>query len=259
MKIRHSIILIAAIFTLSSCEIFTTSIGKGLARDNTEMYASQNASDLIDFAKTSEAINDPAVSAQILKALGTKNNLTDLSNEDKNTVLELLIGSTITMDTISETLNSIQAEELNNDGVVNLLDTLLNSITDADTSAVVQLFTDPDSLENMDPFNAMLASMCIMAQVAKDEQVINGGEPDLTGKFEAIQDAIKETAGGSTSAQIDAVVDSFLGNDASQSSKDAFAAALTCISYYKDNDNRSKVEDKVMGNMSVLEILGAFN
>lgn len=258
MKIRHLLLLLTVVFTLSSCEIFTTSIGKGLARDNTEMYASQNASDLIDFAKTSEAINDPAVSAQILEALGTKNNLTDLSNEDKNTVLELLIGSTITMDTISETLNSIQTLE-GDDEVVTLLDTLLNSITDADTSAVAQLFTDPDSLENMDPFNAMLASMCIMAQVAKDEQVINGGEPDLTGKFEAIQDAITETAGGSTSAQIDAVVDSFLGNDASQSSKDAFAAALTCISYYKDNDNRSKVEDKVMGNMSVLDILGAFN
>lgn len=258
MKIRHLLLLLTVVFTLSSCEIFTTSIGKGLARDNTEMYASQNASDLIDFAKTSEAINDPAVSAQILKALGTKNNLTDLSNEDKNTVLELLIGSTITMDTISETLNSIQT--LEGDGeVVTLFDTLLNSITDADTSAVAQLFNDPASLEDMDPFNAMLASMCVMAQVAKDEQVINGGEPDLTGKFEAIQDAIKETAGGSTSAQIDAVVDSFLGNDASQSSKDAFAAALTCISYYKDNDNRSKVEDKVMGNMSVLEILGAFN
>lgn len=258
MKIRHLLLLLTVVFTLSSCEIFTTSIGKGLARDNTEMYASQNASDLIDFAKTSEAINDPAVSAQILEALGKKNNLTDLSNEDKNTVLELLIGSTITMDTISQTLNSIQTLE-GDDEVVGLLDTLLNSITDADTSAVAQLFTDPDSLENMDPFNAMLASMCIMAQVAKDEQVINGGEPDLTGKFEAIQDAIKETAGGSTSAQIDAVVDSFLGNDASQSSKDAFAAALTCISYYKDNDNRSKVEDKVMGNMSVLDILGAFN
>lgn len=244
MKIRHSIILIAAIFTLSSCEIFTTSVGKGLARDNTEMYASQNASDLIDFAKTSEAINDPAVSAQILKALGTKNNLTDLSNEDKNTVLELLIGSTITMDTISETLNSIQTLE-GDEEVVTLFDTLLDTVEDADINAVVMLLNDTNSLDQMNPFNAMMSAMCIMAQVAKDEEGIS--------TFSNINQAIDKLNNGTS---VDDILNETLFGSASEETKDAVGVALNCFSYYQGHPE--KVSEAAIGNMTVLDIINAF-
>lgn len=243
MKIRHSIILIAAIFTLSSCEIFTTSIGKGLARDNTEIYDKQSSVDLIKLAATPEAINDPVVSAQILESLGKKGDLTELSADEKDVVLNLMIGSTITTDTISETLDLMQTLS-DDEGVVTLFDTLLNSIEDADINAVVMLLSDEGSLDEMNPFNTMMAAMCVMAQVAKDEEGIS--------TFSNINQAIDQLK-TSTPEQ---VASGSLFTDASDDTKAAVKAALSCFSYYQDHSDR--FNETAIGNMTVLEIIGAF-
>lgn len=244
MKIRYAFILLTVAFTLSSCEIFTTSVGKNLARDNSEIYDKQSSSDLIELATTPEAINDPEVSAQILEALGKKNDLTSLSAEEKDVVLNLMIGSTITTDTISETLESIQ--NLTEDAeVVDLFDTLLDTVDDADINAVVMLLNDPNSLDQMNPFNAMMSAMCIMAQVAKDEEGIS--------TFSNINQAIDELNNGTS---VDDILNGTLFASVSEETKDAVEVALNCFSYYQGHPE--KVSEAAIGNMTVLDIINAF-
>lgn len=248
MKIRHLLLLLTVVFTLSSCEIFTTSVGKGLARDNSKIYDKQSSSDLVELASSAEAINDPEISAQILEALGRKEDLTSLSGDQKNTVLNLMIGATITSDAMSSVVENF--ENLSGDGdIQEIIEDMLNSIGDADTAAVSTLLSDNESLSQLDPLTGCLASLCLIAQVARDE--------NLTDSFSSLESTIGDaTDVGNDTDNIVESIQSTLGTTFSESSANALNAALNCIQYYSNNTNGT--EQGVFGGFSVSDIFGAF-
>lgn len=253
----HRFLIVSSIFALvlSGCTLFTTSLGKGLARDNSENYDKQSSDDLIELSLSSEIINDQKESARILAALGKKGDLELLSGEKKDKVLDLLIGTTITSDALADSMNIIK--NLSNDSdIVTFFDDMLDNVSSSDTAAVARLLNDNNSLEQMSPLSSCLASMCLLAQAAK----IEGENKTFTDMQSVLSDIYSDTMQGQldTPEHITAAIDNAIANNGNitDKSKDSVKAALNCAIYFKNNPD--KVQNKVIGEVSVDTLFGAF-
>ncbi|MBQ0003147.1 MAG: hypothetical protein KBT21_06385 [Treponema sp.] len=255
MKFYRIIILSLLTILIASCSFFTTSIAKGAARDNADRYDKLSASDLLELSSSSQVINDQKESAKILEALGRKNNLTLLSGEQKNMVLDLMIGSTITSDSLADAMKIIKNLE-NDKELVTFFDDLLTVVSDADTKAVVSLFNDGTSFDQMDPLSSCLTSMCILAQAAKDEG---------SGKtFKDFQSVFVDVYTNSTPSDLDTpekieqTISKAIASNSniSEKSKDSVTAALNCAIYFKTNPARAK--EIAIGNMTVDNLFDSF-
>lgn len=246
MKFRHALIIVTVVFSLSSCNFFTTSVGKGLARDNSNIYSGQSSSDLVSLASSPEAINDPESSSKILEALGDKSDeeLRGLSGDDKNTVLNLMVGNTITSDTMSDILEEVQ--NINSRPLEDVVDGMLENIEITDTRAVASLLHDETSLSQIDPKTGCLAALCLIAQVAK-------GDGDLSIDSDSCRQAITDSI-GTGAPDTDSLATSLASsmNIESPESVNALKSALFCVNYFKDSD------EEVFGGKSINDILNAF-
>ena len=85
--------LFSLVFTLSlfSCEFFTSSIFKTLARDNTSIFNTMTLEELIEISKNTEVNCTPETSAQILKCVSnhSREEIKSLSLNDKVAVINL--------------------------------------------------------------------------------------------------------------------------------------------------------------------------
>ena len=84
------------IFILAGCDFFTTSWGTGARRNLEDTYSRLSSSELADLISDPNLINDTEAGKQLLAALGKKDDLSSLSVEQKNAVLNLSVNSSIT-------------------------------------------------------------------------------------------------------------------------------------------------------------------
>lgn len=231
------------VFTLAGCSFFTTSWGEGARRDLGNRYAKLSSSELADLISDPMLINDTESSNQLLTALGERDDLSSLSAEQKNGILNLSVNTSITADTVSEILSIVQdAVKSGDDNVEGLVASILEKVNASDTQAVTKLLSDKDKLGELDGKALCLSSVCLVAQVAKKENIVD--------KADEIQEEIEKIADDNT--DVDTAVNTILKDlDCSQESKDSLKAALNVVDYLKDSD------EELVGGVKISDIFSS--
>ena len=103
--------LFSLVFTLSlfSCEFFTSSIFKTLARDNTSVFNTMTLEELIEISRNTEVNCTPETSAQILKCVSNHSTLElkSLSLADKISVINLGVSAILPNDVLINALKAM--------------------------------------------------------------------------------------------------------------------------------------------------------
>ena len=180
-------------------------------------------------------INDTEAGKQLLAALGKKDDLSSLSVEQKNAVLNLSVNSSITSDTVSGILSAIKDTENSENKMEQLVTDILEKVDTTDISAVTQILSDKDSLSQLDDKALCLSSICLIAQVAKKENLLD--------KTDTIKEKISTLFSSETTTEdsidkaVDKAVDNIAGSaDCSEESKAALKAALNVVCELKDSE-----------------------
>ncbi|MGN0739273.1 MAG: hypothetical protein ACI4LX_03790 [Treponema sp.] len=215
------------ILIFSGCDFFTTSWGTGARRNLEENYSKLSSSELADLISDPNLINDTEAGKQLLSALGKKDDLSSLSVEQKNAVLNLSVNSSITSDTVSEILSAIKDTENSENKMEQLVTDILEKVDSADISAVTQILSDKESLGQLDDKALCLSSLCLIAQVAKQENLLD--------KTATIKDEISSLFEGKSNVD-DAVNNITASADCSAESNAALKAALNAVCELKDSE-----------------------
>lgn len=136
--------------------------------------------------------------------------------EDKEKVLDLVSSNTISMKTISGALEQVSNQTTDADSIIK---TIVDSVDTVDTKAAVTLLNDPETLNNADATTLALASVSVLAQVAKQNP-------------EAVQSDTMTTELANVfqgSKTVDEAVASCAGSSATQQEKDELKAAFNAI------------------------------
>lgn len=219
------------ILILAGCDFFTTSWGTGARRNLEDTYSRLSSSELADLISDPNLINDTEAGKQLLAALGKKDDLSSLSVEQKNAVLNLSVNSSITSDTVSGILSAIKDTENSENKMEQLVTDILEKVDTTDISAVTQILSDKESLGQLDDKALCLSSICLIAQVAKKENLLD--------KTDTIKEEISTLFSSETTTEdsIDKAVDNIAGSaDCSEESKAALKAALNVVCELKDSE-----------------------
>ena len=221
-KSFEKIVFISLCFSVSvlfsACQMFTTSWGTKLQRNQQEFLKKASASDLLAFTQGANASKSETVKA-VLNLLSQKDpeELKKLPVADKETALKLTTDATLPMEKIGEI--AAQAGNLAStpDEMGKIVKKLSDNMGTFDTKASAQLLSDPEAMRKADPNVLANAAVSLIAQVAAK----NGG-------YDKIKNNI-QTAGGSIDFKnhsADDIVGKMLGASASQEDKAALKAAV---------------------------------
>lgn len=248
---------LSVFFLFSACQMFTTSWGTKLQRNQQDVLKKASASDLLAFTQGSNASNPDTIKA-VLNLLSTKSSeeLRGLSLSEKEIALTLALDATLPVKKISQI-----AEDADNltDDPDKVMRNLLKETDTFDTKASRELLKDPEAMRKADPNVLANAAVAVMLQVTAK----NGG-----------YDKIKSNIG---SQEVDfngtedagAIVTKMLGTGGSSEDRAALEAAVNTAmllqgsSRAKDSDgkpvSRPGLKDvKLLGLMPLSDILDAF-
>lgn len=232
MKKNYLIISLLFSFILFGCDFFTTSLGTSARRDLSKNFSKINTNELADLITEPSMINDQEASRQLLESLGQRNDLDSLSSQQQSSVLDLLVSTSITSDTAAQVLDTLQEVSESEDGDEidgkKIVKEILNSISDSDVAAATTILSNQDNLKNLDANSICLGAICVVAQVAKTEDVLSDE------KIESIISNV-ETAFKSENPNVSTLVDAIIP-DGSEKSRESLTAALEAINYLKDCD-----------------------
>ena len=195
-KIMFAILFVAICVVFASCSFFTTSLGKGLARDSDEIFKNASTADIVDFAKESGSA-DGEVAAGILDELATRtDDIPALSVEDKEDILQLAVDATISMEALTDVLKDVDLENIDPNS---LIDSVFDAIPEFDTAALEAIFNDTDSLANADTSVLATAAVVSLVQVVGSDGLKsimeNAGTIELDGDLDASVNSIAKAAG----------------------------------------------------------------
>lgn len=159
-------LLISAMLLAVSCsQVFTTSAGSSLARDNPPISSSASLGEIIDIAQ-SRYVADPDVARELLSLLAEKDPLSIavLSDEEKSSILNLGGSAVLDIETITDLANNLsEYPGLQNELIQNALNTAAGNV---DTTVLEQLISDTTVLQNCAPDSILLASVAIVANAS---------------------------------------------------------------------------------------------
>lgn len=174
-KIILTVLISTALIT-TSCDIFTTSLGEAFA--NPDALSNASASAIVD--------SDDSTETEILSALSKKTTeeITSLSDEQKETVLKSTLGASIAMDklgNLTDQLSDLMGDgdtdeesepdgEESEDSMKDMISDAFSLIQDVDTKATATLLTDSATLKTADANTIASASLALIAQAAKSVQ-----------------------------------------------------------------------------------------
>lgn len=218
------------ILILAGCDFFTTSWGTGARRNLEDNYSKLSSSELADLISDPNLINDTEAGKQLLAALGKKDDLSSLSAEQKNAVLNLSVNTSITSDTVSGILSAVKDTEDSGNKMEKLVTDILEKVDTTDISAVTQILSDKDSLSQLDDKALCLSSLCLIAQVAKKENLLD--------KTDTIKKEISKLFSSETPTEdsINTAVGNIADSTCSEESKAALKAALNVVCELKDSE-----------------------
>lgn len=226
-KVVLLFVCVSVLVVFSACTMFTTSWGTKLQRKQQDVLSNASASELLAFSQGANASNPETVRA-VLNLLSTKNpeELRGLGLSDKEAVLNLTLDATLPMEKISEIASEVTNSASNSGKPDELVKKLLTETDTFDTTASVNLLSDPDTMKNADPGVLANASVAVILQVAakngvydKIQQNIGGGSVDF-----------KENTA-------DEIVNKMLGSEGSQKDKDALKAAVNVAKLLSGAEN----------------------
>ena len=218
------------ILILAGCDFFTTSWGTGARRNLEDNYSKLSSSELADLISDPNLINDTEAGKQLLAALGKKDDLSSLSAEQKNAVLNLSVNTSITSGTVSGILSAVKDTEDSGNKMEKLVTDILEKVDTTDISAVTQILSDKDSLSQLDDKALCLSSICLIAQVAKKENLLD--------KTDTIKEEISTLFSSETTTEdsINTAVGNIADSTCSEESKAALKAALNVVCELKDSE-----------------------
>lgn len=217
------------ILILAGCDFFTTSWGTGARRNLEDTYSRLSSSELADLISDPNLINDTEAGKQLLAALGKKDDLSSLSVEQKNAVLNLSVNTSITSGTVSGILSAVKDTEDSGNKMEKLVTDILEKVDTTDISAVTQILSDKDSLSQLDDKALCLSSICLIAQVAKKENLLD--------KTDTIKEEISKLFSKTpTEDSINTAVGNIADSTCSEESKAALKAALNVVCELKDSE-----------------------
>ncbi len=184
----------------TGCDFFTTSWGKGLKKDNTESLSALPTDDLALLLSDPDYLSDPASSAELLAALGSKTlkEIQDLSLENKEAILDLTVTAGVPIETVSNLMG--QAGEGNMGEI--LTDLVLNS-EGIDVSAAAIVLTDEEVLEEADPMVIAAAALTVLVQVAANEtEGVENQEEAVNDLISMVTETIADSPPGATAEDI---------------------------------------------------------
>lgn len=261
-KVVLLFVCVSVLVVFSACTMFTTSWGTKLQRKQQDVLSNASASELLAFSQGANASNPETVRA-VLNLLSTKNpeELRGLGLSDKEAVLNLTLDATVRMEKISEIASEVTNSASNSGKPDELVKKLLTETDTFDTTASVNLLSDPDTMKNADPDALANAAVAVIVQVAAK----NG--------YEKIKQNIQ--AGGGvdfgSAETAEQIVDKMLGPSASQEDKDTLKAAVNAAKLLSGAANAQDSAGqavtrpgldpkniKLLGAVPLESILGAF-
>ena len=199
----------------STCDFFTNSWGSDLKRDLSDNFSKMKSDQLAGLISTPSIMKDKEASKKLLNELGKRDDITSLPAEDKNTVLNLMVNSSISAESLASIINEVSNAGSGSDPV-ELIDNILSNVESCDVGAAVAILTDVEKLDDLSDSSASLAMMCVIAQVAKSSEI--------TDKLDKVmEDMGKVIKGGMTADQ--AVTDLGIKSEDVEALKAAFGAA----------------------------------
>ncbi len=169
------------LFSFMACDFFVTSWGSGMQRDLDAALKKESTGDLAKLAKDPNYASDPKAAGSLLNALSDKtpNEIESLRPKEKEDILALAFTASIPMNAISEVLKAAQNGEGGSEE--ELFNALIDSITDFDTKVIQTILNDEEAQLSASPDALAGASLALVAQVLKRE---NLNFADLEGLFD---------------------------------------------------------------------------
>lgn len=229
LHITYSIFCITVLLsTLFSCELYTSSLAKELARDQDEILKNLSASALADMATGIESAN-PETAKAIMKTLGhiSQEELTSLLIEDKEAILNLALDATIPIGALKSITEPLidGGDDVSDDEATDMVTNIINNSNAFDTTALTTLLSDKKTMETADPSTLANAAVASITQIANR---VDGGADKFTDPDNNI-----DFEGEST----EVIVEKLLGKDPNETDKDELSVAINVIKLLQNPDD----------------------
>lgn len=255
------------LFTSFSCNLYTSSLGNDLARNQLKVLKNASVSTLADIAAGVESAN-PETAAAIMELLGNKNGeLTNLNIEQKEAILNLALDTTVPISTLTNIAKPL-IDDLNgnvsDDDARKIVTDMLNSVNTFDTTALTTLLSDKDAMENADPSVLANAAVATIAQVGAkldgDVDAFIDSDKNIDFKNETTDEIVKKLLEDKDGKPL----------TTSEEDKDALIAAVNVVKMLQDPSNPSSNDAgvtrpdldpqdvKLLGLFSLDDILSGF-
>jgi hypothetical protein len=249
---------VISLIAFGSCQMFTTSLGKGFARDQTKQLEKASSGDL---ATTLATATDSDTSRAILEVLADKPDaeIEALSNEQKATVLNTALDATVSIQDLKDQALALLKQGESGKGeetsTKDIIKSICNAVNAVDTGAIVTILNG--DISNVDSGALANASLALVAQVAKATDVTQVMENFETknADIDTILTNAKDNPTANATA-IPAVVEAILGADASEASKDNLTAAINTMAELNKRAGAGE-EVMVLGVLDIGELLNS--
>lgn len=243
---------VISLIAFGSCQMFTTSLGKGFARDQTKQLEKASSGDLADALATPK---DSKTATAILEVLATKDTaeIQALSNEQKAAVLNTALDASVTIQDLKDQASALLGE--GDTDTNQIITNICNAVNPVNTAAIVAILSGDTS--SIDASSLANASLALVAQVAKATdvtQVMKNFETK-NADIDTILTNAKDNPTANATA-IPAVVEAILGADASEASKDNLTAAINTMAELNKRAGAGE-EVMVLGVLDIGELLNS--
>ncbi len=210
-----SVLMLAMLFV--SCNMFTSSLGEGLARDLSKSLSDASTGEIVDLLNSGQALSGEDAKG-VSNALAEKDpeELKELPLEDKSTIINTAAAGLIPSP--DELLNKVDVdavESMTDEEISTLVKDMIDSIdTDVNTGAIETFFNDTKedengktTIENLleeSPDALVMGALALTAAIAKDAE-----DAGKLNDAKALQDSLEPTI----QAIEDAIVDGTFQGD----------------------------------------------
>lgn len=241
---------VISLIAFGSCQMFTTSLGKGFARDQTKQLEKASSGDL---ATTLATATDSDTSRAILEVLADKPDaeIEALSNEQKATVLNTALDATVSIQDLKDQARALleqgESGEDEETSTEDIIKSICNAVNAVDTGAIVTILNG--NISNVDSGALANASLALIAQVAK--------ATDVTQVLDnmANNTVLDFTDSGSITKEV--VTNILGGPDATEETKANLTAALYTMVELNTRAANEKI--KVLGILDISDLLNSLN
>ena len=190
--------LFVSLTIIVSCkQLFTTSLGSGLARNSIVVSDNASISDLLSLAQSSTGTDSEGAKA-LLKALGKKSqaDISSLSVADQTSILNLATTATVDMSTLNSLISDASKPGANTDKIIS--DSFDST---ADLTAIETILGNTETVKTAPVDTITLATAVVLADVTSDigsdkmATIMSQDNPDLSAYTAEQQKKIKLVTG----------------------------------------------------------------